>query len=112
MNQSRNFTSLLNPSYLQNAQQNAASTNAAAAAAAAAAAVSAAIANGSQVNCTSPTSTGNNARKREAESKYRAVPVHEPSLPSRRIARPDFAYTICLIAWFYVPYSGHSSPMC
>uniref|UniRef100_A0A0C9QAV2 SF1_2 protein n=1 Tax=Fopius arisanus TaxID=64838 RepID=A0A0C9QAV2_9HYME len=48
MNQSRNFTSLLNPSYLQNAQNSTAS--AAAAAAAAAAAVSAAIANGTPLN--------------------------------------------------------------
>lgn len=64
MNQSRNFTSLLNPSYLQNAQQNAATANAAAAAAAAAAAVSAAIANGTAIN-SSPN------RKREAESKLK-----------------------------------------
>lgn len=63
MNQSRNFTSLLNPSYLQNAQ-NAATANAAAAAAAAAAAVSAAIANGTALNSTSTMS-----RKREAEGK-------------------------------------------
>ncbi|XP_076277928.1 splicing factor 1 isoform X2 [Lasioglossum baleicum] len=68
MNQSRNFTSLLNPSYLQNAQQNAATANAAAAAAAAAAAVSAAIANGTQLSGNSPNSTTNNVRKREAES--------------------------------------------
>ncbi|GAB1861708.1 Branchpoint-bridging protein [Camponotus japonicus] len=70
MNQPRNFTSLLNPSYLQNAQQqqqSPASTNpaaVAAAAAAAAAAVSAAIANGTQMNANSPSIT---SRKREAE---------------------------------------------
>lgn len=72
MNQSRNFTSLLNPSYLQNAQQNAATANAAAAAAAAAAAVSAAIANGTQISTNSTNSTTNNTRKREAESTHRA----------------------------------------
>lgn len=70
MNQPRNFTSLLNPSYLQNAQQQQqgpASTNpaaVAAAAAAAAAAVSAAIANGTQINANSPSIA---SRKREAE---------------------------------------------
>ncbi|XP_015519785.1 splicing factor 1 isoform X1 [Neodiprion pinetum] len=63
MNQSRNFTSLLNPSYLQNAQ-NAAAANAAAAAAAAAAAVSAAIANGTSLS----SSSSSQSRKREAES--------------------------------------------
>jgi len=75
MNQPRNFTSLLNPSYLQNAQQqNAASTNsaaavAAAAAAAAAAAVSAAIANGTQSNANTNSTIATQNRKREPESR-------------------------------------------
>jgi hypothetical protein len=60
MNQSRNFTSLLNPSYLQNAQSSVPSS-AAAAAAAAAAAVSAAIANGTAL------SGSLSSKKREAE---------------------------------------------
>ncbi|KYN36808.1 Splicing factor 1 [Trachymyrmex septentrionalis] len=69
MNQSRNFTSLLNPSYLQNAQQQQqqnATSAAAVAAAAAAAAVSAAIANGTQTNMNTPSPVTQN-RKREAE---------------------------------------------
>jgi len=69
MNQSRNFTSLLNPSYLQNAQQQQqqnATSAAAVAAAAAAAAVSAAIANGTQTNMNTPSAVTQN-RKREAE---------------------------------------------
>lgn len=70
MNQSRNFTSLLNPSYLQNAQQNPASANAAAAAsaasAAAAAAVSAAISNGTQPNV-NVNMNSTQSRKRETE---------------------------------------------
>jgi len=72
MNQSRNFTSLLNPSYLQNAQQQqnaaSASSSAAIAAAAAAAAVNAAIANGTQPNINSANAT-TMGRKREMESK-------------------------------------------
>ncbi|XP_012528863.1 splicing factor 1 isoform X2 [Monomorium pharaonis] len=76
MNQSRNFTSLLNPSYLQNAQQqqqqnaasvNSASASAAAAAAAAAAAVSAAIANGTQLNANAVNAVVSPGRKREAD---------------------------------------------
>ncbi|XP_029177134.1 splicing factor 1-like [Nylanderia fulva] len=71
MNQPRNFTSLLNPSYLQNAQQqqNTAGTNSAAvAAAAAAAAVSAAIANGTQANANS-SSIANRKRETEGDCK-------------------------------------------
>lgn len=61
MNQSRNFTSLLNPSYLQNAQNS--TSSAAAAAAAAAAAVSAAIANGTAMG-------PNLGKKRDVDGNY------------------------------------------
>ncbi|XP_012268127.1 splicing factor 1-like [Athalia rosae] len=81
MNQSRNFTSLLNPSYLQNAQ-NAAAANAAAAAAAAAAAVSAAIANGTQI---SPNNSQN--RKREVESDVKSEKESREERRKRRKTR-------------------------